>query len=47
MRDRIFILAKEAAPNDWTTEGYSRTGGFTSRPFGKILSDICDLPCEN
>ena len=26
---------------------YCRTGGFPSRPFGKILSDICDLPREN
>ena len=47
MRDRFFILAKEAVTNDWTTESYCRTGGFTSRPFGKILSDICDLPREN
>ena len=31
MRDRFFMLAEEAVPNGWTTEGYCKAGGFTSR----------------
>ena len=46
------MLAYEAVPNGWTTEGYCKAGGFTSRSliirscFWKILSDIGDLPHE-
>ena len=30
MRDRFFMLA---VPNVWTTEGYCKAGGFTSKSF--------------
>ena len=46
------MLALEVVPNGWTTEGYCKAGSFTSRSFynrncfGKILSDIGDLPHE-
>ena len=29
MRDRFFMLAQEAVPNGWTTEGYCKAVYFT------------------
>ena len=33
MKDRFFMLALEAVPNVWTTEGYCKDGSFASRIF--------------
>ena len=37
------MSAQEAVPNGWTTEGYCKAGGFTSRTFitAAVLGKSC------
>ena len=38
------MLASEAVPNCWTTEGYCKAGGFTSRSF--IVEAVLGKSCR-
>ena len=44
MRDIFFMLGQEAVPNGWTTEGYCKAGGFTSRSF--IIEAVFGKSCQ-